>query len=94
MSFDVTFEVEHTYNLNGVENTLIATVQLIGYPNGSWSIYDLRGELIEDPADRCIVWDLSQNPHLTKALTKWLEQNREFCERADDKVMEEFYDHV
>lgn len=94
MSFDVILETEMTYNLNGIENTFVGSVHLIGYPNGYWTMYDVDGVLIEDPANRCEEFDLSQNPHTAKAVKDWLYNNREFCERADYKVMEEYYDHV
>lgn len=93
-SFAVKFAVEQTLHINGIEHTVDGSVELIGHPNGNWSLYDITGSLIEDPSDRCEVFDFDQNPHVAKAVMNWLKDNREFRERADEKVMEEFYDHV
>ena len=93
-TFDVTFEYEKTFHLNGTENTFIGKVSLIGKPNGSWTFYDIDGILIEDPADRHEEFDLSQNPNTAKAVMNLLKQDPRFCRYADDEVVEVFHDHI
>lgn len=94
MEFQVSFYTEKTFNLNGVDNTFEGTVHLVGNPSGRWSFYDIEGDLIEDLDGRCELLALEENPHTAKALMAWLKQDKGFCELAEEKVIEEYYDHV
>jgi hypothetical protein len=90
--FDVRFEYETSFDIDGFLNVFNGTVFLTGYSNGSWDLDNIEGELIEDPETATDSIDLSVNENTRKAVMKYLKWTQTFHDDADERVMEEIHD--
>lgn len=84
--FGIDFEYEATIELCGTVHELDGHVYLSCHWNGSWELDDVFGKLVEDPEGEAKVFDLVNNPQTRKAIKKWLLDNKDFVETADDRV--------
>ncbi len=84
--FGVDFEYETRIELCGTVHDFIGMVYLTGRWNGDWNLDSVSGILVEDPDGEAKEFDLAANPQTTKAIQKWLLDNRDFIETAYDKV--------